>query len=70
MFIGGENMLINGEKKDYPSGITIKELIEKLNLSENKIVVEVDGEIIPRENYSKELNENSKVERVSFVGGG
>lgn len=70
MFIGGENMLINGEKKDYPSGITIKELIEKLNLSENKIVVEVDGEIIPRENYSKELNENSKVEIVSFVGGG
>ncbi|SHI01794.1 sulfur carrier protein ThiS [Sporanaerobacter acetigenes] len=63
-------MIINGDKKDYLSEITIKEVIEKLNLSENKIVVEVDGEIIPRENYSKELNENSKVEIVSFVGGG
>lgn len=63
-------MIINGDKKDYLSEITIKEVIEKLNLSENRIVVEVDGEIIPRENYSKELNENSKVEIVSFVGGG
>lgn len=63
-------MIINGDKKDYLSEITIKEVIEKLNLSENKIVVEVDGEIIPRENYSKELNGNSKVEIVSFVGGG
>lgn len=63
-------MIINGDKKDYLSETTIKEVIEKLNLSENKIVVEVDGEIIPRENYSKELNENSKVEIVSFVGGG
>lgn len=63
-------MIINGDKKDYLPGITIKELIEKLNLSENKIVVEVDGEIIHRENYSKELNENSRVEIVSFVGGG
>ncbi len=70
IFIGGEEMIINGDKKDYLSEITIKEVIEKLNLSENKIVVEVDGEIIPRENYSKELNENSKVEIVSFVGGG
>lgn len=63
-------MIINGDKKDYLSEITIKELIGKLNLSENKIVVEVDGEVISRENYSKKLNENSKVEIVSFVGGG
>ena len=63
-------MLINGEKRDYPSGITINELIEKLNLAENKIVVEVDGEIVPKDNYSKELDENSNVEIVSFVGGG
>ncbi len=63
-------MIINGEKKNFPSGITINELIKKLNLSKNKIVVEVDSEIIPKENYSKKLNNNSKVEIVNFVGGG
>lgn len=67
---GGGNMIINGQEKNFSPGITIMELIEELNLSKDKIVVEVDGEIIPREDYSKELDVNSKVEIVSFVGGG
>jgi sulfur carrier protein len=70
LFVGGETVIVNGQKKNFSSSITIIELIEELNLSENKIVVEVDGEIIPKENYSKQLNEDSKVEIVSFVGGG
>ena len=63
-------MIINGQKKNYPQGITITELIERLNLSDKNIVVEVDGVIIYRDNYTKKLNDNSKVEIVSFVEGG
>lgn len=67
---GGENMIINGRKKNFTQEITVAELIKKLKLSDDNIVIEVDGIIIYREDYTKKLNENSKVEIVSFVGGG
>lgn len=64
-------MIINGEKMEFKGGIKVKELLQKLKLHENKVVVEVDREIIPRKNYEiKQLNTNSKVEIIQFVGGG
>ncbi|QQY80239.1 sulfur carrier protein [Keratinibaculum paraultunense] len=63
-------MIVNGKNIDLPQQITINELIEKLNLSVDTIVVEVDGKIIDKDKYSKKLNNNNKVEIISFVGGG
>lgn len=63
-------MIVNGKNIDLPQQITINELIEKLNLSVDTIVVEVDGKIIDKDRYSKKLNNSNKVEIISFVGGG
>lgn len=64
-------MIINGEKKDFENGITISNLLNKLGLVVEKVVVEVNYEIILKENYENvKLYENDSIEVVSFVGGG
>lgn len=63
-------MIVNGKEIEFKEEITIDELIAKYELSKKYLVVEVDGEIIPRENYSMKLKSDSVVELVSFVGGG
>ncbi|MBZ4688464.1 MAG: sulfur carrier protein [Clostridia bacterium] len=64
-------MIVNGKERDFDSGITVNELLEKLNLSKDTVVVEVNLEIVPKDQYAaKILNEDDKVEIVSFVGGG
>ena len=64
-------MIVNGKKSDFDAGITVNELLQKLNLSKDKVVVEVNLEIIAKEQYvARALNTGDKVEIVSFVGGG
>ncbi|MGL5086697.1 MAG: sulfur carrier protein ThiS [Clostridium sp.] len=64
-------MIINGEKKDFENGITISNMLTKLGLVVEKVVVEVNYEIIVKENYENvKLYENDSIEVVSFVGGG
>lgn len=64
-------MIINGKKMNFQSGITINELLNNLNLSAEKVVVEVNYAIIPKESYiSHKLYETDSIEVVSFVGGG
>ncbi|MEW6623017.1 MAG: sulfur carrier protein ThiS [Bacillota bacterium] len=63
-------MVVNGKKMDY-SSITIDQLLKNLNLKEDRVVVEVNHEIVDKTQFkSRVLNEGDKVEIVSFVGGG
>lgn len=64
-------MIINGKDMDFKEGITIEELLKKLDLGMDKVVVEVNLEIIAKEKYYEfVLNEKDKIEIISFVGGG
>lgn len=64
-------MIINGEEKDFEIGITIEDLLKKLNIDAERIVIEVDLEIIPKDEFkTKKLGSESKVELIRFVGGG
>lgn len=68
---GGKYMVINGKEMSFKEGINIKEVLEELKLSPELVVVEVNYEIIPKENYPTWiLNERDRVEIVSFIGGG
>jgi len=63
-------MRVNGREMDFHK-ITVKDLLEHLNLKTNKVVVEVNLKIIPREEYSDFLlNKGDKIEIISLVGGG
>lgn len=64
-------MLVNGEKAEYEANITIAELLQNLKLDADMVVVEVDKDIISKDEYSvKKLNSASEVEIIRFVGGG
>lgn len=64
-------MLVNGEELEVEGAITVEELLKKLKLKNDKVVVEVDFEIVDKAAYDKKtLNTSSKVEIIRFVGGG
>ena len=62
---------LNGKKISINSKFTVKDLIKKYRLKEKKIAIEVNGIILPKQNYNKKkLKNNDKVEVVQFIGGG
>lgn len=64
-------MIVNGKKRDFPSGITVYELVERMGFSINIVMVKVDGKKIATKDYDKtKLSENSNVEIFSLLGGG
>jgi thiamine biosynthesis protein ThiS len=62
---------INGDAQTLTVGTTVATLVSQLGLNERRIAVEVNREIIAREQYSRRpLVEGDQVEIVHFVGGG
>ena len=64
------NININGEKKDFKDNISIKELINELDLGNKPIVIELNEEIILKEDYDRKLASDDNLEVINFVGGG
>lgn len=63
-------VLINGELKEVKS-TSVFELISELGLSNKKLAVELNKEIVSREIYSaKEIKDGDSLEIVHFIGGG
>lgn len=64
-------MIINGKEMDFKEGITLSNLLKSLNVPEDKVVVEVDLNILSKDEYKTyKLSTESKVEIIRFVGGG
>ena len=64
-------MIINGEIINLAEGISIIEMLGSLGIDPEKVVVEVNLEIVDRDQFDiKNLNSASKVEIIRFVGGG
>ena len=62
---------LNGDPFEINIGSNLGELLNKLKVQKNKVAIEVNGEIIERNNYQNLiLNKNDKVEIVHFIGGG
>ena len=62
---------INGKKIKINRNFSIMDLIKKYKLKENKIAVELNGAILPKEFYCKRrIKNNDKIEIVQFIGGG
>ena len=61
---------INGEMKDL-AGKSVHEALDIMDFAEKRVVVELNGEIVPRDAYGETvLGDGDTVEVVSFVGGG
>ena len=65
------NVMVNGEPRSLPGGITATQLLEVLNVVPERVVVEVNLRILKRaELQDTLLQEGDQVEIVQFVGGG
>lgn len=63
-------MIINGKEYSFQN-ITINNMLNELKLNKDKVVVEVNFEIIPKDQYEEFiLDKSASVEIVSFIGGG
>ncbi len=62
---------LNGEECTLKEGATVVGLIAELGLRERRVAVEVNRDIISREEYAiTELHHGDVIEIVHFVGGG
>jgi sulfur carrier protein len=62
---------LNGNNTQFDNNISVTQLLKHLGLSEKRLAVEVNQEIIARSNFdSFILNEHDKVEIVQAIGGG
>ena len=64
-------IILNGEKKETPSGLTVKELLEHLDIAPGRVAVELNEEIVRKAAYAQvPVHEGDRVEVVQFMGGG
>ncbi len=64
-------LIINGEDRDVAENTTLLELLTTLAMNPKTVVVERNGEVIPRETYADvRLQEGDQLELVRLVGGG
>ena len=62
---------LNGSSYEVNDGTNLKDLLNKLKIMNNKVAIEVNGEIIEKKKYSNLiLKKDDKVEIVHFIGGG
>lgn len=64
-------IVVNGEARDVPEGLTVVRLLEHLELGGRRVAVEVNREIVRRESYAEHpISAGDQIEIVHFVGGG
>jgi thiamine biosynthesis protein ThiS len=66
---------LNGEERSFAdpagAGLTLSSLIESLGMKPDRVAVELNREIAPRDQWSQiTLNDGDRLEIVQFVGGG
>ena len=62
---------LNGKKLKIHTNLSVKDLLKKYRLNEDKIAIELNGTILPKQQYKKKkIKNNDKIEIVQFIGGG
>ncbi|NBC49843.1 MAG: sulfur carrier protein ThiS [Gammaproteobacteria bacterium] len=64
-------IIVNGTPTDVPERLSMSGLIEQLGLSDRRLAVEVNRELVPRSQFPEhELRTGDSVEIIHAVGGG
>ncbi|MCG7983567.1 MAG: sulfur carrier protein ThiS [Candidatus Thiodiazotropha lotti] len=62
---------LNGLEKQIPDSLDMAGLIQMLDLTDQRIAVEVNEELVPRTTFSGHLlNDQDRIEIIHAVGGG
>ena len=64
-------LTINGNGREFSSPLTLSELVQQLGMKSDRVAVELNLEIVPRDRWAvTSLNQGDRLEIVHFVGGG
>jgi thiamine biosynthesis protein ThiS len=62
---------LNGKRREVRDGLTVRSLLDELELHPGMVVVELNRDILPRDRYADvPLRDGDAIELVHFVGGG
>ena len=62
---------LNGKKLKINENLSINDLLKKYKLNVKSVAIELNGIILPKENYKKKKIKNKdNIEIVHFIGGG
>ena len=61
---------LNGKELKINENLSIKDLLKKYKLKEKQIEIELNGTILPKQNYKMKIKNRDKIETVHFIGGG
>lgn len=62
---------VNGEEVNNASGLSLEEFLIRERYVLERIVVELNGEIMPKAQYKQtNIKDGDSLEVISFVGGG
>jgi thiamine biosynthesis protein ThiS len=62
---------INGVDESLDEGLTMSDLLARLELQPIRVAVELNRDLLPRRDYAQtSLRDGDRVEIVTFVGGG
>ena len=62
---------LNGERREFPDGLTVADLIRRLEIRPEHVAVEVNRDLLPRSQHAQAtLNDGDTLEVVTLVGGG
>jgi thiazole synthase len=65
------SVTINGEPREFPAALNVRDLLVALEQNPAKVAVERNLEIVPRSRYGEIMvGEGDKLEIVHFIGGG
>ena len=61
---------VNGKPQDLPDGESVRALIQRHQLTPEKVAIELNRRLLRGDKYDTLLKEGDEVEIVTFVGGG
>ena len=64
-------VIVNGKSRPMSSALSVRQLVQEMDLLDKRIAVEVNGEIVPASQHSTyQLSNGDSVEIVGAIGGG
>lgn len=64
-------IIANGQTRTVRAGSSVGDLLADLSIAPTRVVVQMDGEIVPRETFARTLlHAGSRLEIITMVGGG
>ena len=65
------NIVLNGEQCNLDGALTLRGLIDDLDLAGKRLAVEVNEEVVPRSEHADfRLHDGDRIEIVHAIGGG